>query len=209
MISRLGGEVESVSENRVELRCGDVVYEVLVPSYLEERLRPRLGQRVELFVKHYLEGGPALSAFLPRLVGFENEAERDFYNLLVKVPGLGAKSALKCLVIPPGQVARAIEQEDKRSLAGLPGVGGRTAEKIIAALRGKAADFAAPAAEKRPAAAREEPEEEAVAVLMKLAYRRAEAEELIRRVRKKYPEVSGTEEIVQAVLKDVGSGVVR
>ena len=90
------------------------------------------------------------------------------------------------------------------ALADLPGMGKRTADKIVATLKGKVARFAAGT---MPAAAGSwgEMEEEAAMVLVQLSYKRSEAEALVRGARKKDPGLDGAEAIVQAVLKEVGS----
>ena len=211
MISRLSGTVEDVGENRAELRQGDFCYEVLIPSYLERELQALRGSQVELFVHHYLEGGPGSPSMIPRLVGFLAATDRDFYHQLIKVPGFGAKSALKAMTIPPGEMARAIESENKSALSGLPGIGARSADKIVAALKGKVTKFVAAGGAKpqAPALSLDEAGEEALLVLIKLAYRRAEAEELIRRVRKRNPGLATAEEIIQAVFKEAGSGLMK
>ena len=94
MICRIRGILETVSENRVELRCGDLVYEVLIPSYLENLLRPRRGETVDFFIKHYLEGGPAISALIPRLVGFQSEAEELIRRARKRHPELDSAEAI-------------------------------------------------------------------------------------------------------------------
>jgi len=210
VISRIRGTLEGVGDNRAELRQGDLAYEVLIPSYLERFLLAMKGETVELFVHHYLEGGPGSAVMLPRLVGFPSAADRDFYHQLIKVPGLGARTALKSMTVPPAEIARAIEGENKTALSGLPGIGGRTADKIVATLKGKVARFVLAGLERTSAAAPfGEMEEEALAVLQKLAYRRPEAEELIRKVRKKNPAIASAEEIIQAVFKEAGSGLMK
>jgi holliday junction DNA helicase RuvA len=214
MISRVRGAIERVGENRAEVRCGELCYEVLLPAYLETALRLKTGETVELFVHHYLEGGVGGAPLVPRLVGFLNESERAFYLCLLKVPGLGAKSVLKLLVSSPGDMARAIEQEDRGTLSHLPGVGRRTADKIIAELKGKLSGFAfaggaGPAMAAGGPVSWNEAEDDAVRVLVQLAYKPSEAEQLIRTVKRKSPELASAEALVQAVLKQVGSDAVR
>jgi len=197
-------------ENKAELACGDLVYEVLIPSYLGRDLRAKQGRQVELYVQHYLEGGSGHASMIPRLVGFMSEAERDFYLLLVKVPGLGARTALKAMIIPPGEMASAIEGEDKNALASLPGVGRRTADKIVASLKGKVLAFAIDKGAKRePSGPWTETEEEALMVLLQLQYKRSEAEQLIIRARNKNPGLDSAEALCQAVFREAGQKALR
>jgi Holliday junction DNA helicase RuvA len=147
---------------------------------------------------------------IPRLVGFMSEAERDFYLLLVKVPGLGARTALKAMIIPPGEMANAIEGEDKNALSSLPGVGRRTADKIVASLKGKVLEFAFDKDVKREARGPwTETEEEALMVLLQLQYKRSEAEQLIIRARNKNPDLESAEALCQAVFKEAGRKAIR
>jgi len=211
VISRLKGEVLSVAQNLVEVRCGDVCYELLAPSYLSRELGKAKGETVELFIHHYLEGGAGSPTLTPRLVGFMAKSERELFEHLIKVPGLGSKKALKAMIVAPGELARAIEAGDRGALSDLPGVGKRTADKIIATLKGKLTAFAfepgAPAGGE--AASLGEVEDEAAMVLVQLGYKQSEAAALIRAAKKRAPELDSAEAIVQLVLRSVGSEAFR
>ena len=78
----------------------------------------------------------------PRLIGFMSEVEREFFDLICSVKGLGAKKALKAMVRPVKDIAKAIEQQDVNTVKTLPGVGPRMAELMIANLRRKMPKFA-------------------------------------------------------------------
>jgi len=206
MISRLRGKLIAVGENRVELEAPPLVYEVLVPSGILPALRGRRDQEVELFVHHYIEGLQTGNA-TPRLVGFLSEAEREFFEQFIKVPGVGVRSALKALVIPPAQAARAIEAGDVRALSEMPGVGKRTADKIVAELKGKVQKYALLAAESADAV---EPlrdfQEEAMEVLLRLGYKRFEAERMIRKVMAQKKDVASSEALVQEIFRGPAPG---
>ena len=79
---------------------------------------------------------------VPRLVGFLSSPEREFFELFCQVDGVGVKKALRAMVRPVQEVATAIEEQDVKSLSGLPGIGPATAERIIAKLRRKVPKFA-------------------------------------------------------------------
>ena len=78
----------------------------------------------------------------PRLIGFNSQIERQFFELFCSVPGLGVKKALKAMVRPVQDIAKSIEEQDVKSLTTLPGIGPAMAEKIVAQLRRKMAKFA-------------------------------------------------------------------
>ena len=78
----------------------------------------------------------------PRLIGFNSEIEREFFELFCSVDGVGVKKALRAMVRPVQDVAKAIEQQDTKIIATLPGIGPATAERIVAKLRRKMPKFA-------------------------------------------------------------------
>lgn len=173
MIARITGLLESLAEGRAVVAAGPVAYEVLVAPVTAEELRPHLGRTVTLHTLEYFDGNPAYGQMVPRLVGFLTETDRRFFVRYVSVQGIGIAKGLKSLVMPASRIAGAIESRDVSALAELPGIGRRTAEKMIAELCGKLDEFAT-AADRRAA---EEPESkrEAVVVLMSLGLARPEA----------------------------------
>jgi len=178
MIARVSGQLEEVRDDRVLVSAGALAYEILVAPVTADDLRPRLGQRVILHTLEYFDGNPAYGQMVPRLAGFLSETEKRFFIRYVSVQGLGVAKGLKSLVVPVGEIAARIEARDAARLAELPGIGRRTAEKIIAELVGKLDEFALAAGAERRS---EEPESkrEAVAVLVQLGLARPEAMERV------------------------------
>ena len=78
----------------------------------------------------------------PRLIGFNSVIEREFFELFCSVDKIGVKKALRAMVRPVQDIARAIEQQDIKTISTLPGIGASTAEKVTATLRRKMAKFA-------------------------------------------------------------------
>lgn len=115
----------------------EVAREVLLPSYLAAGLASRVGQRVTLVTIEYLEGQGQGTSFIPRLIGFESAADRDFFELFTTVKGIGNRRALRAMAKPPGVIARAVAERDAKSLTQLPEIGKRLAETVIAELHGK------------------------------------------------------------------------
>jgi Holliday junction DNA helicase RuvA len=137
----------------------------------------------------------------PRLVGFLTEAEREFFELFCSVDGVGVKKALRAMVRPVREVARAIEDQDAKSLAGLPGVGPATAERIIAKLRRKVPKFALMAAREEPATAEVETDvvSEAFEVLRKLGHGESDARRLVDGVLAQKKKFKDVQEVLQAI----------
>jgi len=178
MIARISGQLEEVAEGRAVVSAGPVAYEVLLAPVTADGLRPQVGRHVTLHTLEYFDGNPAYGQMVPRLVGFLTETEKRFFLRYVSVPGIGVARGLRSLVLPVGQIAQAIETRDAARLSGLPGVGRRTAEKIIAELCGKLDEFALAAGAERRG---EEPESKraAVEVLVQLGLPRPEAAERV------------------------------
>ncbi len=201
MIARISGRLEEVTGPSVLIDVGGGLwYEVFVPACDAERLRRRLGQDIVLHTIHHLEGDPSHGSQVPRLIGFLTETDRDFFRLFTTVKGIGLRKALRALVRPPVEVAAAIANKDAKFLIALPEIGRRTAEQIIVELSGKVDDFAgelAPEAE----AEFSESAAEAIAVLVQLGERRADAAALVERVLAVAPELQSPEEIIQKVYK--------
>jgi len=116
---------------------GGVVYEVLLPAFLAERLQSKIGQVVTLTTFHYLEGQGQGTSFIPRLIGFASVREREFFELFTTVKGIGNRKALRAMAIEPAAIAGAIAQKNAVALVKLPEIGKRMAETIIAELTGK------------------------------------------------------------------------
>lgn len=142
MITRISGTLERVEPTAVEIAVGPVVHEVLVTELVRRTCQQKLGQPVVLHTLEYLEGNPTRGNLVPRLVGFLSEVEREFFELICEVDGVGVRKALRAIIRPVGEIASAIEEQDTKSLSGLPGIGAATAERMIAKLRRRMPKFA-------------------------------------------------------------------
>ncbi len=142
MITRLSGTLERVETTAIEVAVGPVVHEVLVTELVRRSLQGKLGQPVVLHTLEYLEGNPTRGNLVPRIVGFLSEVEREFFELICEVDGVGVRKALRAIVRPVGDIASAIEEQDAKILSGLPGIGAATAERMIAKLRRRMPKFA-------------------------------------------------------------------
>ena len=206
MISALTGELKKVEEDRIHLQVGPMLFELLIPAVDVPLLQAGIGQEMTFHTVFYLEGDSSGGNIEPRLVGFLRADDREFFNLFITVKGIGPKKALRALVLPTGEIARAIESKDTRALCQLPQIGKRLAELIVAELAGKAAEFAtAPIGAGRgsfPTTARRTPaEEDAIAALVALGERRHDAEHLLDRARYSRPELRTTTELINEMLR--------
>jgi Holliday junction DNA helicase RuvA len=186
MIARITGVLDSVGglSAHLALSGGEVVHEVMVPAYLAPSLLGRVGHSVTFHTLEYLESHNQGASFVPRLIGFERAVDREFFELLTTVKGIGNRKALRALAEEPRTIARAIASRDAKALQRLPEIGKRLAETVIAELVGKVDRFAEPGGPlgeaKPPAAPLAGPAEEAVAALIALGEHRPEAEARVR-----------------------------
>jgi Holliday junction DNA helicase RuvA len=205
MISRIEGVLIELEDGRAHLRCGGLVYEVLVPAADHGGLTLELGNAIELHTLHLLEGTSQGSSFRPRLIGFATAGDRAFFELFTTVKGIGPRKALRVMEVPPARIARAISEQDLVLLKSLPEVGKRTAEAIVVELKDKVDGFigqdAGSSQTRMETEAIAEFIEEAIAVLLQLGEPRARAEELIERVTRADPTIDTADLLVTGALR--------
>lgn len=209
MIVRLSGTVLDVQEGHAIIDHNGIGYEVLICGHSRAELEEATGRTVLLHTLQYLEGSAAGGNMIPRLVGFLRMEDKLFFERFITVKGMGVRKAIKSLQEPTSSVAVAIESGDARCLAKLPGIGKRAADQIIAELKGKVTDFAvgavAQAAGPAPAKAGWTQEQhDALAVLLALGERPAEAERWLEKARELYPDTKGIDQWLQAAYRASG-----
>ncbi len=172
MIGRLRGTLISKRPPWVLVEVGGVGYELEVPMSTLYEL-PEVGREVVLLT-HY-----AHKEDTDALYGFRTDSERTLFRDLQKVSGIGARIALAVLSGVSGdEFARLVQAGDIAALTRIPGIGKKTAERIVVELRDRIAKaaVAAPAAGRGPVA--RDPRSDAEAALQQLGYKPAEAARL-------------------------------
>jgi Holliday junction DNA helicase RuvA len=142
MITKVTGTPIAIAADTLTLAVGAFEYEILIPEFARRSLQDKIGREVSLHTIEYLEGNAMQGRLIPRLVGFLNPIEREFFDMICEVDGVGVKKALRAMVRPVQEVAAMIEEQDAKGLATLPGIGPATADRIIAKLRRKVPKFA-------------------------------------------------------------------
>ena len=131
MIGQLNGKLIEKQPPQLVLDVGGVGYEVEVSMQTFYTL-PGLNETVRLYTQLIVREDAHL------LFGFADKAERATFRQLLKVSGIGAKTALGILsVLSADELAAAIAADDIKRLSAVPGIGKKTAERMILELRGK------------------------------------------------------------------------
>jgi holliday junction DNA helicase RuvA len=167
MIGRLSGLLAGKAPPQVLVDVGGVGYELDVPMSTFFNL-PGIGERVTLLT-HFVVREDAQVLF-----GFLTAPERDAFRLLVKISGVGPRTALSVLSgLSVAELAQAVSLQDSARLVKVPGIGKKTAERLLLELKGKLGpDLALPTA----AAAATEAGNDIVQALVALGYNEREAQ---------------------------------
>ena len=142
MLTKVRGILETLSDETLTLSVDPFEIEVLIPEHTRRQVQAKLGQPITLHTILYIEGGAMASRLVPRLVGFLSAIDREFFDIFCSVDGVGARKALRAMVLPVRELARTIQDQDLKLLSTFPGIGEATAERIVAKLRRKVGKFA-------------------------------------------------------------------
>lgn len=133
MIASLEGNLIEKDEGRVIIEVAGIGYEVSVPTHTFAKLRQ--GERVRLCIVHVVKEDAE------DLYGFETSEARNLFKKLISISGVGPKTGVQVMSIgTTEEIRRAIDAGDVTRLTSIPGIGGKTAQKIILELRGKLAE---------------------------------------------------------------------
>jgi Holliday junction DNA helicase RuvA len=203
MIGRLRGQLLAKHPPQVLIDVGGVGYEVEAPMSTFYDL-PAVGESVTL-VTHLVVREDAHV-----LYGFLHERDRALFRDLLKVTGVGAKMALAILSGMDAQrFAGCVGQEDINALSRLPGIGKKTAQRLVMEMKDRVAGLGTGAADALPArgigasVAADAPLADAVSALVALGYRPADANRMARAVA---DDGKTSEEIIRAALKSADTG---
>lgn len=204
MIASLRGVISELGPDYAVLDVGGVGYFVHVTPGTRARL-PEVGREVKLFT-HFVVREEAAA-----LYGFVDREERSLFELLLTVSGIGPRSALGMMAgTEPASFSAAVASGDIAYLTRLPGVGKKTAQRLVLELKekigGRLADDRVPAApEAAPAAALSSEREEAVQALLALGFSQAEAVQAVARAVEAAGDGARAEDLIRSALKRAGS----
>jgi holliday junction DNA helicase RuvA len=203
MIGKLKGIIDSYGEDRVIVDVGGVGYVVHCSARTLQAL-PASGEPVTLAIETHVREDQI------RLFGFLSNLEREWFQLLQTVQGVGTKVALSVLgTLAPADLASAIAMRDKAMIARSPGVGQKVAERIMIELKDKAPAYGSvdPAVSKLSDAINEQrasqPVAEAVSALVNLGYGQPQAAAAIVAAVKTAGEGADTPNLIRLGLREL------
>ncbi|MDD7804065.1 MAG: Holliday junction branch migration protein RuvA [Endozoicomonas sp. (ex Botrylloides leachii)] len=202
MISRITGLLVEKYAPVLVVEAGGIGYEIEAPMPVFYKL-PDIGDKITLYTHFIVREDAQL------LYGFSDKGERDLFKTLIKVNGVGPKLGLTILSgIESNAFVRCIDENDTGQLVKLPGVGKKTAERLIVEMKGKLTHWqSAPlfdgkhldaAVVSRQAVA--EIEEEAISALVALGYKSQQATQVVKTI---YCESMTSEELIRDSLKSM------
>ena len=204
MIGRIRGNLVHKQPPVILVEVGGVGYELQVPMTTLFQL-PELGAEVSL-VTHFVVREDA-----QLLYGFAQERDRALFRQLIKVSGVGPKWALTILSgRDSASFARCVQRDDISSLVALPGVGKKTAERLLVEMRDKLKDWLGqldgelPSSGPAQSAAPVDRVADAEGALIALGYKPAEAARMVAAVND--DSVENSEDLIRRALKSMVSG---
>ena len=200
MIGYLEGRLLSQNEEKILLLVNQVGYEILIPAFVRETLDTKqVGDELALHIYyHQTERQPK-----PVLIGFNLEAEKEFFQLFISVEAIGPLKAVKALTLHVRDIANAIESNDLGRLKQLKGIGSRTAQKIVASLQGKVDKFALiRKADRSVKTGPEDIEQPVLEVLVnQLGHRPADAKRMINQAMMRNAQIGSPEQLFDEIYR--------
>ena len=204
MIGRIQGIIIDKSPPAMLVDVNGVGYEIQA-SMNTFYLLPELGQKISLHT-HFI-----VREDQQALYGFMNLMERSVFRALIKVNGVGPKLAITILSsIEPQQLLLCVEQQDISTLVKLPGVGKKTAERLVIEMRDKIADLAASSRvgtldlpHTKVMVQQSSAMQDAISALITLGYKPPEAQRAIKAVMSEG--VNSSEDLIRAALRQLAA----
>ncbi|QLB40291.1 Holliday junction branch migration protein RuvA [Mannheimia pernigra] len=198
MIGRLQGKIIEKQPPEILLDVQGVGYELLLPMTSFYNL-PQIGDETAIFTHLVVREDAHL------LFGFSQKQDRSLFRELIKTNGVGPKLALAILsAMSVSQFVTAIEQEELTKLTKIPGIGRKTAERLLVELKGKfkgieQTDFFVEASDHIIVNHTPDPANEALDALISLGYKPSDAEKMIKKVNKSN---ATSEQLIREALKN-------
>ena len=197
MIANISGKLIQKTAESVVIDVGGVGYELFIPLSTFYSL-PGLGEPASLKVYTHVREDAI------QLFGFLTQDERDVFGLLISVSGVGPKLARNILSgMAVSDLVGAIGSSDSKKLSSIPGIGGKSAERLILELRDKIKTIALTGVqEQKEESGESDPlSMDVVSALENLGYKSAPAEEAVKKAKAASPDALSFEALLKEALK--------
>lgn len=197
MIARISGILIQKSVTHCVVDVHGTGYRIIVPLSTFYEL-PKEDQPVVLHIHTHVRED-AIS-----LYGFHTREEREVFQMMISVSGIGPKLAVNILSgIAAGELVRAVTEEDLKRLTGIPGVGKKTAERMILELKDKAAKLGRDDVTVCTVAVKtgDQVKEDALSALVNLGYKGSAVKDVVDRIMRTAPETPSLDQLLKQALR--------
>jgi Holliday junction DNA helicase RuvA len=197
MIARLSGILIEKSVTQCVVDVNGAGYRVVVPLTTFYEL-PDVGQPVVIHIHTHVREDAI------HLYGFHAQEDREVFQMMISVSGIGPKLAVNILSgINAGELVRAVTEEDLKRLTGIPGVGKKTAERMILELKDKAAKLGRETAPGGTVAVKTatQVQDDVLSALVNLGYKGSAVKEVVDRIMREAPEPLSLDRFLKQALR--------
>jgi len=198
VIGRIRGVLVDKKPPEIQIDVAGICYEVQVPMSTLYQL-PELGKKLTLHTHFVVREDAQL------LYGFFEEKDKSMFRSLIKINGVGPKMALGILSsMEANEFVRAVRSNDINAMVKMPGIGKKTAERLLIEMRDRLKDWDAEEGNtKESVSASASITSDAETALISLGYKPQQAAHAIAAVLKTNPEIQGSEELIRHSLKSM------
>lgn len=197
MIAYLHGTLATKDSTFATIECGGVGYEVQIPLSTYNRL-PEINNNVKLLIHYAFNESDGV-----RLFGFSSPIEKDLFRRLISISKIGPKIALSVLsTLPAEDLIQAVQFGNVGLLATVPGIGKKSAERLIIELKDKVGSILAENLIDLSEHPHTNITQEAEDALIALGYKQFEVRKVIRQLAKEH-DFKSSEEVVKTVIKSL------
>jgi len=195
MIAYLNGIIAKKATGQLILDVSGVGYSVEVSTQTQDRL-PKEGSKLKLLIYHHFTDSDQ------RLFGFSEQKEKNLFERLITVKGIGPKLGLTILSgMPAGELIQAIVTQDTGALSGISGIGKKTAQRMVLELKDKLFDESEPSVVSDDGQTRDR-REESISALLALGFKKQDANKVVSKIISGKPE-AGVSDIVERALAEM------